>query len=78
MDGHGRDALAAHVVTFQRKFPGGRFDVRWLWRQHGQLLAQWRQLSADGSEVMTAYSYAQLNDHHVLGRIAGFWAPDAI
>jgi hypothetical protein len=73
--GKGVDTLLAHISKFQERFPGGHFRINWVRQQHDQLLGEWTQLTKDGSEIVTAHSYAQLNEDGRIGRFAGFWDP---
>jgi hypothetical protein len=73
VDGHGVETLLTHISRFQEAFPGGRFRINWIRQQHGQLLAEWTQLNEDGSELVTAHSYAKLNEDGRIGCFAGFW-----
>ena len=73
--GEGIDTLLAHISRFQEHFPGGRFRINWIRQQHDQLLGEWTQLAKDGSEIVTAHSYAHLTEDGRIGRFAGFWDP---
>lgn len=73
MDGHGLDSLLAHIALFQERFPNSCFRINWLRQQHGQVLAEWTQFNQDGSEFLTAHSYARLNDEGRIAHFAGFW-----
>ena len=75
VDGRGVDTLLAHISRFQDKFPGGRFRINWLRQQHDQVLAEWTQLNSDGSELVTAHSYARLDENGRIAQFAGFWEP---
>jgi SnoaL-like domain len=75
VSGEGIDTLLAHISGFQEHFPGGHFRINWVRQQNGQILGEWTQLAMDGSEIVTAHSYAQLNDDGRIGRFAGFWEP---
>ncbi len=75
VDGRGADVLLAHIDQFQDAYPGGRFRINWLRRQHGQILAEWTQLNGDGSELVTAHSYARVDETGRITRFAGFWEP---
>jgi hypothetical protein len=37
------------------------------------MLSEWTMLNMDGSEFLTAHSYAQFNDQGRLIHLAGFW-----
>ncbi len=78
VEGSGIRNLLAHINGFQRKFPGGRFRINWLRQQHGQALSEWTQLDQDASELITAHSYAQLNEEGRITHWAGFWSPGAV
>ena len=69
----GMNNLLAHIVRFQDKYPGNYFVVNWIRQQHGQVLAEWRQIASDGLSFITAHSYARLNDDGRICRFAGFW-----
>lgn len=73
VDGRGLDTLLGHMTKFQERFPGGRFEIRWLRQQHGQVLGKWTQYHADGSEFVTAHSYARVGDDGRITHFAGFW-----
>ena len=73
VEGRGLGNLLAHITRFQAKFPGGYFRVNSFWQQHGPMLAEWTQFNRDGSEFLTAHSYARLDDQHRITHFAGFW-----
>ena len=73
VSGRGIDTLLGHIARFQERFPGGHFRINWVRQQHGQLLGEWTQLADDGSEIVTAHSYAYLNEEGRIARFAGFW-----
>ena len=73
VDGHGIGQLLDHMSAYQRKFPGGRFEIKWLLQQHGQVIAEWTQFHQDGSEFLTAHSYALIGEDGRITRFAGFW-----
>ena len=73
VDGRGLDKLLGHISAFQEKFPEGRFEIRWLRQQHSQVLAEWTQYNQDGTEFLTAHSYAIVGDDGRITRFAGFW-----
>ena len=75
VSGEGLETLLAHIAKFQERFPGGYFRINWVRQQHGQLLGEWTQMTKDGCEIVTAHSYAQLNENGRIGRFAGFWEP---
>ena len=37
------------------------------------MLAEWTQFNRDGSEFLTAHSYARLDDRGRITHFAGFW-----
>jgi hypothetical protein len=78
VEGRGLTHLLAHIAVFQQKFPAGRFRMNWLRQQHGQLLVEWTQLDEEGTELVTAYSYARLDDEGLLAHLAGFWRAGAV
>ena len=71
--GQGFGNLLAHIADFQTQFPGAYFRNNRLFEQHGQLLSEWTMFNRDGSEFLTAHSYAQCNDGGRLTHLAGFW-----
>lgn len=73
VDGQGLDNLLSHMSLFQERFPGGRFQIIWLRQQHGQVLAKWTQFNQDGSEFITAHSYARVGEDGRITHFAGFW-----
>ena len=75
VNARGADTLLAHIARFQDKFPGGRFRINWMRQQHDQILAEWTQLNGDGSELVTAHSYARFNKEGRIAQFAGFWDP---
>jgi hypothetical protein len=78
VEGCGVRNLLAHIDVFQKRFPLGRFRMNWLRQQHGQLLAEWTQLNENGSELITAHSYARLNEEGLITHLAGFWSAGAV
>jgi hypothetical protein len=76
--GQGLPNLLAHIAGFQQKFLGGHFRLNWVRHQHGQVLAEWTQLDQQGAELLTAHSYAQVNDMGRLTHWAGFWQTGAV
>ena len=74
IDGQGLARLLGHMAEFQEKFPGGRFQINWLRQQHGQVLAEWTQFHQDGTEFLTAHSYALVGEDGRITRFAGFWS----
>ena len=77
-EGRGLQNLLKHISVFQERFPGYRFRVNWFRHQHGQLLAEWTQVSEDGRELLTAHSYGRLNELNLIAHLAGFWSPGAV
>ena len=73
VDGQGVDNLLGHIVRFQERFRGGRFRINWFRQQHGQVLAEWTQFNEDGSEFITAHSYARIGANGRITHFAGFW-----
>ena len=78
VEGRGLVNLLGHIAGFQKRFPGGHFRINWLRQQHGQLLSEWTQCNQDGSELITAHSYARFNEEGRIAHLAGFWAPGAV
>ena len=76
--GCGLRNLLSHIGTFQGRFPGGRFRLNWLRHQHGQVLSEWTQLDHEGSELVTAHSYARLDEGGRIAHLAGFWREGAV
>lgn len=76
--GSGIHNLLPHIDGFRKKYPGARLRINWLRQQHGQALLEWTQLNQDGVEVLTAHSYARLNEAGRIAHWAGFWSPGAI
>jgi hypothetical protein len=72
-DGRGFDELLPHIAQFQAQFPGAYFRSNRLLEQHGQLLSEWTMFNRDGSEFLTAHSYAQFSAQGRLTFLAGFW-----
>ena len=77
VEGRGIHNLLAHIGVFQRKFPGGSFRMNWLRHQHRQLLSEWTQLDEHGADLITAHSYARLNELGQIDHLAGFWPSTA-
>ncbi|NPD69352.1 hypothetical protein HN018_26290 (plasmid) [Lichenicola cladoniae] len=73
VNGRGLQSLLTHVARFQALYPGSCFRLNWHLEQHGQILAEWSQISSDGLEFLTAHSYARLNDEGRISHFAGFW-----
>ena len=78
VNGRGLNSLLAHISSFQQKFPGGSFRLNWVRHQHGQVLAEWTQLDQQGTELVTAHSYAQVNEANQIAHWAGFWSTGAV
>ncbi len=76
--GSGLRNLLSHIAAFQRRFPGGRFRMNWLRHQHGQILSEWTQLDQEGAELVTAHSYARLDEGGRIAHLAGFWSEGAV
>jgi hypothetical protein len=72
-EGHGIAKLVAHVSQFQKMNPGGYFRTNKLLTHHGQLLSEWTMCKEDGTEVVTAHTYARFDEHGRLTHTAGFW-----
>jgi len=73
IEGQGIANLLHHIEDFQRRFPGAHFRANWILEQHGRLLAEWTMFSKDGTEFLTAHSYARFNDKGHFTQLAGFW-----
>ena len=73
VDGRGLDKLLFHMSLFQERFAGGHFKIIWLRQQHGRVLAKWTQFNQDGSEFITAHSYARIGEDGRITDFAGFW-----
>ena len=74
VDGRGLSSLREHIAGFQGRFAGASFQINWFQQQHGQMLAEWTQFHKDGSEFITAHSYARCGDDGRIVQFAGFWA----
>ena len=72
-EGRGLETLLGHIARFHERFGGGRFQINWFRQQHGQVLAEWTQFNEDGSEFLTANSYARVGDDGRITHFAGFW-----
>ena len=72
-EGQGLGNLVTHVAGFQVQFPGAYFRTNKLLVQHGQLLAEWTMFHKDGSEFVTAHTYARFGAQGLLSHLAGFW-----
>ena len=72
-EGQGLSNLIQHIGQFQEQFPGAYFKSNKLLLQHGQLLAEWTMYNKDGSEFLTAHSYARFNEQGSFTHLAGFW-----
>jgi hypothetical protein len=72
-EGQGFANLIGHIGQFQEQFPGAYFKSHKLFTQHGQLLSEWTMYNKDGSEFLTAHSYARFNEQGRLNHLAGFW-----
>jgi hypothetical protein len=72
-EGQGFGNLVEHIGLFQKQFPGAYFKSNKLLTQHGQLLSEWTMYNKDGSEFLTAHSYARFNEQGRLTHLAGFW-----
>jgi hypothetical protein len=73
IEGQGIENLLNHIEDFQGKFPGAYFRANSVLEQHGQLLAEWTMFSKDGTEFLTAHSYARFDGTGRFTRLAGFW-----
>ncbi len=71
--GQGFHNIMEHIGNFQQQFPGAYFKNNKLLSQHGQLLSEWTMFNKDGSEFLTAHSYAHFNEAGLLTHLAGFW-----
>ncbi len=72
-EGQGFANLVTHIGDFQKQFPGAYFRSNRLLEQHDQLFSEWTMFNQDGSEFLTAHSYARFNDQGRLNHLAGFW-----
>ncbi len=73
VNGRGIASLLAHAARFQDRFPGGSFRINWMREQHGQVLGEWTQLDRNGAELVTAHSYARVDEAGRIVHFAGFW-----
>ena len=71
--GQGFGNLVEHIAQFQERFPGAYLKSNKLLTQHGQLLSEWTMYNKDGSEFLTAHSFARFNEQGLLTHLAGFW-----
>lgn len=74
-EGQGIENLLNHIGEFQKKFPGAYFRANHVLEQHGQLLAEWTMFNKDGTEFLTAHSYARFDETGHFTHLAGFWRP---
>jgi len=65
--------LLDHISRFQQRFGSGSFRINWFRQQHGQVLAEWTQFNKDGSEFITANSYARCDETGRIAQFSGFW-----
>ena len=72
-EGQGFGNLVEHIGQFQKQFPGAYFKTNKLLSHHGQLLSEWTMYHKDGSEFMTAHTFARFNEQGRLTHLAGFW-----
>ena len=72
-EGQGFGSLTEHIGEFQKQFPGAYFRSNKLLMQHGQMLSEWTMFNKDGSEFLTAHSYARFTEEGRLVHLAGFW-----
>ena len=73
VSGCGLTNLLDHISRFQQRFGGGSFRINWFRQQHGQMLAEWTQFNKDGSEFITANSYARSDENGRIVQFSGFW-----
>jgi hypothetical protein len=73
VSGRGLTSLLGHISRFQQRFGGGSFRINWFRQQHGQMLAEWTQFNKDGSEFITANSYARCDENGRIVQFSGFW-----
>lgn len=64
----------SNLSAFQQRFAGAYFRINWFRQQHGQMLAEWTQFNQDGTEFITANSYARCDENGRIVQFAGFWA----
>lgn len=72
-EGQGFGNLLEHIAQFQERFPGAYFKSNQLFTQHSQLLSEWTMYNQNGSEFLTAHSFARYNEQGRLTHLAGFW-----
>lgn len=74
---HGPDGLAAVMENFQRKTPGGYFEVDTFVTQHDRALIHWRALDAAGVVRFPGIDAVIFNEEGLLAHISGFFEKPA-
>ncbi len=69
----GREELIAYIEQFHVTYPGSTFDNHKLLDHHGEAIATWTRLQADGSSAGDGNSYAHFGEDGRLVRIVGFF-----
>ena len=76
---HGRQALSDHIAATQASLAGGRIAVTAeAVRHHDSVFFPWAMLDADGTQVVSGFDVAQLDDDGRITRLTGFFDPQVI
>jgi len=62
------------MAAFQRRVPGGRFDLLGVSEHHNVAILQWGLLQADGSMPATGYDVVEVSENGKLASIHTFAA----
>ncbi|MGJ4952517.1 nuclear transport factor 2 family protein [Bradyrhizobium sp. HKCCYLS20291] len=68
----GYGELSAYMTEFQKTFAGGRFETSAFEVHHGQCLAHWNLVRADGDVVAKGASYGRFGADGRLVQMVGF------
>jgi len=69
----GWDELLAYMANFHQQVPGGHFVTRRFRHLHGQSVAQWDMLDAQGKLIGDGVSVGHYNDAGRLVTVTGFF-----
>ncbi|GGC84378.1 nuclear transport factor 2 family protein [Undibacterium terreum] len=69
----GRDELIAYMLNFHQQLPGAHFVTRRFRFHHGQSVAQWDMLDAQGKLIGDGVSVGHYNEAGQLVTISGFF-----
>ena len=69
----GWDELLAYMASFHQQVPGGHFVTRRFRYLHGQSVAQWDMLDAQGNIIGDGVSVGHYNDAGQLVTVTGFF-----